>query len=764
MVRSGSISQKSGALLKNAFSTYIPLQRLRESSLKWISGKTDGPGRNYIDAGNLFHKRVGSGLKVLDPIANTIKLTMQYAERAASQEVTNKIIDVTNSTPEMGVWAEKIPPELVPTTISSKEAWEKLLPEIAHDLIESGIDPEMLSEIDPQDAITIFRPDYYMKGDKPIARYINDGKMELYYINPYLYRSLKGLQYWRMPKLLDSTLGALTRSIKLGATELNVAFGMLSNPMRDYQTYVIQRTAGGLLDPAEELARYVSNMASKAMGGKGDPMYDLFERHGGKRSTRLGLDSNRLNKVLDTIVTGKEHVSLIDRMRDYVSITEIAPRMAEFVGVMKQNGWTRERLAKGETPPGNVIIQAVNAAHEVTVDFRRMGSVGKIFNQLICYFNANLEGADKAIRTAKDRPKASAVRLMYTAAIPAAIAWYMTRDDDWRKRKESWFDKYWIITDKMMGLKDADGSPVLRIPRPQEYGLVASGVENMLDAMYQHNPKKVEEWFTNSLSNLTPPVTPSGVGTAMQIATNKDVWGNPIIPKGLEDYEPKDQYTPQTSELMKAIGNWLNVSPAQVEHVANGLTGDLFRRYETMPEKIILGKDVEFMTTNPVTSGITFRKDYADSWDKFYEQYEAVNKQFNSAKLHGELTDELIANHERMDSYNSLMKEIRDVARKSTDKTTIKATERYLVGLADAALGREELKRYPNPLHVDISKLPSEIYPIVQKFQKDLREEAVAKQTGRRIGEPFEKYEARLKINLGRKAAARLILSEIMGK
>ena len=52
----------------------------------------------------------------------------------------------------------------------------------------------------------------------------------------------------------------------------------------------------------------------------------------------------------------------------------------------------------------SVLIRAVNASHDVTVDFRRLGKWGRYLNYYIPFFNARLEGLDKFVRTFKDHP------------------------------------------------------------------------------------------------------------------------------------------------------------------------------------------------------------------------------------------------------------------------------------------------------------------------------------------------------------------------
>jgi hypothetical protein len=47
----------------------------------------------------------------------------------------------------------------------------------------------------------------------------------------------------------------------------------------------------------------------------------------------------------------------------------------------------------------------------------------------------------------------------------------------------------------------------------------------------------------------------------------------PIVPRNLQDVEPRYQYTPNTSEMAKRLGEKLNVSPLRIEHLIRSFGG-----------------------------------------------------------------------------------------------------------------------------------------------------------------------------------------------
>lgn len=60
----------------------------------------------------------------------------------------------------------------------------------------------------------------------------------------------------------------------------------------------------------------------------------------------------------------------------------------------------------------------------------------------------------------------------------------------------------------------------------------------------------------------------------MEQVANLDTYRKtPIVPKSLQDIEPRYQYTPNTSEMAKRLGEKLNVSPLRIEHLIRSFGG-----------------------------------------------------------------------------------------------------------------------------------------------------------------------------------------------
>src|SRR5690606_8922127 len=68
----------------------------------------------------------------------------------------------------------------------------------------------------------------------------------------------------------------------------------------------------------------------------------------------------------------------------------------------------------------------------------------------------------------------------------------------------------------------------------------------------------------------------------------------PIVPRSMQDVEPRFQATEQTSEIAKLLGRWTNVSPMKIDHLLFSWTGGLGRiASQTVDVTVDLVRDPE---------------------------------------------------------------------------------------------------------------------------------------------------------------------------
>lgn len=713
LYRTGAMDSASRDAIISAYDTYIPLFRVKDSQgLQRAFSK----GGGFADPQNVFKGRRGSQLPIVDPIQATMEQALRVYRRASAQMVQNAIINISKATEGFGYQSELVKP--------LTEVTEFSLGAISKQLEKLGVDEWILDKLDPQAALFLYREDYISKAGDPVVRFIEDGKPVLYQLDADLYRFAKGMDRYTLPWFLDITLGKTTRALKLGATGLNATF-TARNYIRDVMTFFFQSKYTNLkqqiFSPPEMLVSYIYTAGKHLQGKQGDPIVELFKQYGGEMANMLGLDrkytarsvgrylpKNSTQRALDLL---RPH-NVIDTMRSVVGVTENAPRLAEFKAVLEKNGYDRARIERGDTPPLDVIIEGINAAHDVTVNFKRMGELGKIANQAIPFFNAPLESISKFARTWRDNPKAAFIKSAAFAAATMAY-WYAKKDEDWYQESPPWLKYgYWTVS-------NSEGKPVARIPRPFEWGwTVSAGTEMILNKMYKDNPGELMRYLSTAIPSLVPDVTSVAVARpAMEVAFNWDIFRkSPVVSEYLQKLEPRDQYTDKNTALMIAIGQYLNISPAKLDHLLTGYTGGAYSNVMKMLEKIAIGGEAN-LADYPVVGGFTLRQDYSQSAVDMDQEIKQIEQRYNSLKQKGIDDPELKQKLSMMRDYDSISRQVWLLSRGQANRDIAFETQKFNIGLARYALGKEELARYPNPLKASgINNLPEGVRPIVLDY------------------------------------------------
>lgn len=727
LVDSGVLTKEEAKAAFDVYDNYMPLYRVVSKSR--IGGFIGG--EKYVNLGKEFRRRVGSNAQVYNPIYATVEKAIRIYQRAMRQEVINAMDRAVLEIPMLGRKWGLVRPHMQRTPFTFDE--------VRGQLLKAGADKDVLDEvrdsIDPETLLFLYRPDYQPSPKELIVRVTREGKPSLRQVDPDLYRAMTGMDaydFGRYRKILYPIL-ATARNIRLGATGLSTLFAG-KNVVWDWGSYLMQ-TRHSLLNPrtvilpGEMMGRYIASAIGEFAGKSPDVMVRLWKEMQGPLGTKLGLDSRRIRKGVEEVMQSAlerkayhivEHP--IEALRDVVNISEAAARLAEFQRTLESHGWDRARIKREGNPPRNVLVDAINSAHDVTLNYKRMGVIGEPLNQLIPFFNAPLEGFDKMVRTWKTQPEKAFVRSA-ALALATALIWHRQHNTDEYKEREAWLKYgFWTITDER-------GNPWVRIPRPREWSWTISvGVEALLNRMYDKDPQAVDEWFTEAGKQLGPNFGVAGLTQLAEVlmpGTEGKGYSffrqGPIVPEGLAQQLPEKQFGPDTSWLMRRMGETLGWSPMKMEHFVNGVTGGQYGR---------ISRDIEHLKTGkletadiPFVGGFVIRKDYVRSINDFYETKGRVAMNYASqrgtpgGKVDPEVRDAALL----FDQYADVMGEMRKSIREVRDPKLRAPTERYITGLARFATGKPELDRYPNPLRAAPSELPEGVREPILKFVRAQR-------------------------------------------
>ena len=194
------------------------------------------------------------------------------------------------------------------------------------------------------------------------------------------------------------------------------------------------------------------------------------------------------------------------------------------------------------------------------------------------------------------------------------------------------------------------------MPKPFELGAVFATVPEHLAAYAdKKDPEALNKIIPALIDTFTPSFTPAIAAPFLESYMNKKIFsGAPVIPERLKKLPSEEQTTPYTTETAKRIGQVLAhvpfigdtkiASPIEIEHWLDAWSGGLgsnllkvtdkaLEKTGIYPEKVDVEKE---LSDYPVLKNFFGKKGYttqAASIRKFYDEYDQLEKMYNSLKL-----------------------------------------------------------------------------------------------------------------------------------
>ncbi len=458
------------------------------------------------------------------------------------------------------------------------------------------------------------------KGDKVFYVW-NDGKREYYATDPDVYDALMAVNEGSPDSMgfLSKTLIKVADWFKMGTTRYNPAFALFRNLPRDSWEASInsESWAPPMVNSLKGLIiQYSNNPKMKALLDEATQEGLLYSGITEIRGNSPKALANELKKAFrEGGMTGaakRKFVDLWEWIGSHNEAIEVAPKLQEYL-YLRSKGVPKQ--------------EAAMRAREVNIDFARAGTKGRVVNRYTAFFNAQVQGMDKAARTFKARPKETALKMALFAGIPSLVAWALGNFDDDETKKE--------YNDIPKGLKDLYwhykvGGEWLRMPKPNAYGVFGSLVERALDSAYRKDPTAFRGFMDTLWGEAVPPVVPSALMPAIEVWANKSSFtGRPIVSRKCENLPPEMQYGPQTSGVAKQMGELLGVSPMMIDHMIRGVTGTVGGEVAKLPDRLVgdRNREAEKLTELPLIR-TSFSQPYRNSEaiDRFYELAERTSQ------------------------------------------------------------------------------------------------------------------------------------------
>lgn len=526
-----------------------------------------------------------------------------------------------------------------------------------------------------------------------VIQYFEEGKPKFIEVTKPVMDAVEGMNSQEIDFVNKFFVGSASM-LRTGAT-LTPEFA-IRNFIRDQESAVIYiKNYNPFIDGIKGLF----NVLGKRITGKNDT-YDEWVKAGGAFGSYMELNEKSVNKAL------KEFTDKGSRIRKIFTLNPI--KWAEgFSSIFEQA--TRLGMYTRSKMNGASAMQAALESREGTLDFSRSGSVGRIKNKYLPFFNAGIQGVDKMVRTFRDHPYLSSIKAIGSITLPQLVLTgyylYFAPDDD----REEYLNIPQYQKDFFYCFKI--GKNWVRIPKDFTLGYLFGSVpERFLTWAYQNKKPegkdlaKMAMTLFGSVSPVNNPTDalPPILRTAIEDIANYDFFrGQHIYPEYKNDLEVplrENKFNSETSRVisntlynspLKELSKSLNLSPAIIDHTISSLLGtsgkyltdigDLMinsvRKFngEEVNEKVTTKADEPFIRGFVIRDPVGYQ---AVSTNEFFENYKTVSQAhatYNKYKKSGdrEAAREYKAKHElELRAYkrmNNTKKEISNIG-KQMDK------------------------------------------------------------------------------------------------
>ena len=145
-------------------------------------------------------------------------------------------------------------------------------------------------------------------------------------------------------------------------------------------------------------------------------------------------------------------------------------------------------------------------------------------------------------------------------------------------------------------------------------------------------------------------------------------------------------------------------------------------------------------------------RDYHISVGEFYEARNEVDEKKATEEAFGDgATPETLEQYKLLAMYEAMMSELRAAERDGNNGQRTYEYEPYIIGMARAALGKEPLERFPNPMEYKLKDLPRPVRSVLVEELKDaskrLVDDYMKPKTGKDLEKRLSLYKAQLQVD-----------------
>ena len=605
-VQTGLISQEAYDEWGARWSFYVPFNRQMDEN----SYNGRGVKRGFANQNSTIKRARGSGRNIVNPLENVFSNTAKLITASMRNTVMQEIVRMVESNPDdmTANWLERVPDPIRVQRDNVSPVKSQIAQEAQNAFVLND-DLDALSDIlQNVDDILIEYRRAATSRDNRVVTVLNGGQQSFWKINDeLLFDSLVNMEPQRIPsvlRLLTNTNHLITSNL----TGNNVVWSIFSNAPRDLMTALTYSKDKNLIHMVANIGKsYVNSFRGIKHVDKQSPMYQEFLSMGGGADSIYSSNRN-IGKDARRMITGKREgvwdwvKSPLDLIEWISNTIEAGPRYAEYVA----------RRNAGASP-----AEAIYAAHDVTVNFRRSGAKSRIINQVVPFFNANVQGVDKLARqmaasdvAPADRKKVSGIRMGVWLGVCIALGALMVAINHGNEEKERDYATLSTYTKNNYFCIPLGDGKFLTIPKPREIAVPSSFSSAVLEYAWNSNENAFDDFGEYAIDMVAPPIadnlatavwklfteSPEAageeasnalgdlglLGVTHYLSANKDFLGRPIVSSSLENVEAKDQYTARTSKIAYAIGQAFNMSPVKIDYFFQNTLGGWWKNQQAL--------------------------------------------------------------------------------------------------------------------------------------------------------------------------------------
>lgn len=563
-VDSGIISEKLAGRMEKQLPHYVPLYRYVED-------------KNNVSP---LAKFKGSGRDIYSPIENLATQTAAITKAIQKNETRKALFNAIDTNEDMGLWAEKVPPDKFFDRVSTQEIPDKIMKFLQSGGNGTMTDDDMVEfteELMKYIGGSVGMWKIKNKQNDKIVSVMRNGVPEYYEMHdPGLVKALENMNPHKSNAFI-SFMGTATRISSTLVTSVSPRFGLFTNPIRDFNTgYIFSKTTN---NPVTYTVDWFKAFI-EAVRNTDD--FKAYVANGGGYVGSITSNANVLRGIYKDMVKPssklKESINprnWLESLSGLANAIDSSPRFAEYKRALEQNG-------------GDV-IESVQEGMDVTVNFRQSGRTTKAINNLVMFHSAKVtsigQNAERILTNRRILAKWLTVNLLKTAMHIAALVLFSKMFDEGDEdtlqdyQNLSTYNKFanWCYP-------IGDGQ-FLRVPKETNVMALSSVLDATWERFVLENPdafKDVDEYLVDALMVADPnPLKAAGdlvsdvtfFGTVLDLAKNETFTGAPIVPNGYQYRAAPEQYNEKTSALAIKLGSITGMSPFQIDYIIDDTTG-----------------------------------------------------------------------------------------------------------------------------------------------------------------------------------------------